>query len=251
MRILLIGCSGQMGKVVSKKVYETEGWTIAAGIDINIRGNGYPVYRDIKMVREPFDAIMDFSAPSSVKNNYDALIERKKPIVIASTDLSKEEWTMINQLSQQMPVLVSANLSLGVHLVNRLLKEAALCYNEGFDIEIIEKHHNNKKDSPSGTAILFLETIQKKVDGLKPLVGRNPLCGKRVRDEIGIHSIRGGTIPGEHTILFAGKGETIEITHRAQDREVFADGALKAARFLQHNSPGLYKMEDMVESIYA
>jgi 4-hydroxy-tetrahydrodipicolinate reductase len=240
-----------MGKVISKKVSELEGFSITAGIDVNIRGNGYPIYRNIKIVREEYDVAIDFSAPSSLKFNFLNLLERKKPIVIASTDLSIEDWVMINQLSQKMPVLVSSNLSLGVHLVNRILKEAALYYNEGFDIEIIEKHHNNKKDSPSGTALLFLETIQKRIEGLKPLVGRNPLCGKRVRDEIGIHSIRGGTIPGEHTILFAGKGETIEITHRAQDREVFADGALKAAKFLQNNSPGLYKMEDMVESIYA
>lgn len=250
IRILLNGCNGKMGQIISKICMFQEEMTVVAGIDtIEKPGNPFPVYISSSQVKEEADVIIDFSHPNALPDILEYAVEKSYPIVIATTGHSEDQKQLIEEASQRIPVLLSANMSLGINLILDLVKRAAKALYGAFDIEIIEKHHNQKIDAPSGTALAIADAINSALPGneMKYVYDRHSSMQKRTRDEIGIHSIRGGTITGEHTVLFAGNDEMIEIKHTAVSRDLFAEGALKAAVFLYNKAPGFYKMQDIFE----
>lgn len=248
IRILLVGCNGKMGQIITRTCLYREGMSVVAGIDsVTKAGNSFPVYTETSQVKEAVDVIIDFSHPSALAAILEFAKEKSYPIVIATTGHSDDQKRLIEEASHTIPVLLSANMSLGINLILDLVKRAAKTLNGAFDIEIIEKHHNQKIDAPSGTALAIADAINSSLPGneMKYVYDRHSSMQKRTRDEIGIHSIRGGTITGEHTILFAGNDEMIEIKHTAVSRDLFAEGALKAAAFLYNKAPGYYKMQDI------
>lgn len=250
IQILLIGCNGHMGRAITQSCRYNENMTIVAGVDavVNV-DNDYPVYADIFDVKETVDIIIDFSHPKVLNVILKYALEKSLPLVIATTGHSDEQKDMIEKAASSIPILLSANMSLGINLMVDLVKRATKLLHGSFDIEIIEKHHNQKIDAPSGTALLIADAVNSTLAGneMKYVYDRHSSMQKRTRDEIGIHSIRGGTITGEHTIIFAGNDEMIEIKHTAVSKSLFAEGALKAASFLYGKTPGYYKMQDIFE----
>lgn len=246
-KVVLNGCSGKMGKMItecSKKFKDIE---IIAGIDKFPSDREYPIYPNINDLDLDYDVLLDFSRAEAL-NDLICLTEKtKKPLVICSTGFSDEDLTLIKEKSKTLPLFRSANMSLGINLINSLLKKVAPLLYGNYDIEIIEKHHNQKVDAPSGTAILLADTIRDSIDAeTKFVYGRSGNC-KREENEIGIHAIRGGSIVGDHDVLFAGTGELIQLSHQATSREVFAVGALKACEFMADiKDPGLYNMDDVL-----
>ncbi len=248
IRILLNGCNGKMGQAVTRSCMYSDTISIVAGVDAAIKTDGsYPVYTDPYQVKEKVDIIIDFSHPLALEGILNYAVEKSLPIVIATTGHSEVQKNFIINASNSIPVLLSANMSLGINLMLDLVKRAAKMLHGSFDIEIIEKHHNQKIDSPSGTALTIADAVNAALPGneMKYVYDRHSSMQKRTRDEIGIHSIRGGTITGEHTIIFAGNDEMIEIKHTAVSKDLFAEGAIKAAAFLYGKNPGYYKMQDI------
>lgn len=247
-RIILIGCNGSMGRVVAENAALSGRFEVVAGVDVSAGGQpGFPVYRHAGRVREAADVIIDFSHPAALSGNLALAAREGIPIVIATTGLSQEQQQEIRECAKTVPVFLSFNMSLGVNLMLRLAKQAALLLYGDFDIEIVEKHHNRKLDAPSGTAIMLADAIS----GVLPekpryVYDRHARRMKRDKAEIGISSIRGGTIVGEHEVIFAGNDEIIEIRHTAMSRDIFAVGALRAAQFIIGKAPGLYDMDDLV-----
>ena len=246
LNIIMSGINGRMGKAIEELCNSDESVEIIAGIDINL---GVP--HKFPTVSTPFeldakaDVIIDFSHHSCAEMLCKYAVETGTPVVFATTGHTEEEFEMINEASKKVAVFTSANMSLGVNLIISLAKQAAKILN-GFDIEIIEKHHNQKLDAPSGTALMIADGIKEiKTDG-EYIYDRTKVRQKRTQNEIGIHSIRGGTIVGEHDVIFAGHNEVVTISHSAQSREVFASGALSAAKFIAGKSAGMYKMDDMI-----
>lgn len=250
IRVLLNGCNGKMGQAITRTCELKDDLFVVAGVDaVQKEGHSYPVYSDPYQVKEEADIIIDFSHPSALAGILDYAVHKKLPLVIATTGLSKEHMKLIEESSHSIPVLLSANMSLGINLILDLAKRATKMLNGNFDIEIIEKHHNQKIDAPSGTALAIADAINSTLAGkqMKYVYDRHSARQKRTRDEIGIHSVRGGTITGEHTIIFAGNDEMIEIKHTAVSKDLFAEGALKAASFLYNKAPGFYKIQDIFE----
>ncbi|HOP71844.1 4-hydroxy-tetrahydrodipicolinate reductase [Thermoclostridium caenicola] len=248
INILLNGCNGKMGQHITQCARFREDLTIVAGLDIRPNENApYPVYTNAANIKEKFDLIVDFSHPSALNTILGLALERKTPIVIATTGLTDEHKAMIEKASKEIPVLLSANMSLGINLLIQLVKKAAQILYGSFDIEIIEKHHNQKVDAPSGTALAIADAINAAIapNHLKYVYDRHSSNQKRTRDEIGLHAIRGGTIVGEHSVIFAGNDEIIEIKHTALSKNLLAEGALKSAVFLYGKEPGLYRMQDI------
>lgn len=248
IRILLNGCNGKMGQAITRSCKFNDKLLIVAGVDTAIQADrNYPVYTEPKQVKENIDIIIDFSHPCALESILNYAIEKSLPIVIATTGHNDAQKQLIINASESIPVLVSANMSLGINLIVDLAKRAAKMLHGSFDIEIIEKHHNQKIDAPSGTALAIADSINSALPGneMKYVYDRHSSMQKRTRDEIGIHSVRGGTIAGEHTIIFAGNDEIIEIKHTAISKDLFAEGALKAAAFLYGKPPGYYKMQDI------
>lgn len=248
IRILLNGCNGKMGQAVTRSCMFNEKLMIVAGVDAVISTDkSYPVYTDPNLVKENVDIIIDFSHPSALDGILNYAIEKSLPIVIATTGHNDAQKELVTNASKSIPVLLSANMSMGINLMLELVKRAAKMLHGSFDIEIIEKHHNQKIDSPSGTALTIADNINSVLPGneMKYVYDRHSSMQKRTRDEIGIHSIRGGTIAGEHTVIFAGNDEMIEIKHTAVSKDLFAEGAIKAAVFLHGKAPGYYKMQDI------
>lgn len=246
-KILLNGCMGKMGKTITRLAKDNPDITIAAGIDRNIsEDNDYPVFSSVKDVNVDYDVLLDFSRPDSLYDLLSFSVKNKKPIVLCTTGYTEEQLRRIKEASDVIPVFRSANMSLGVNIVSQLLKAISPILYGDFDIEIIEKHHNEKVDAPSGTALLLADSIRNSLNDETNLVlGRN---GNKKRDhkDIGIHAIRGGSIVGDHETIFASKGEIIEITHKAISRDVFGYGALKACSFIIDKPTGLYDMNDVV-----
>lgn len=251
IKIILNGCNGKMGQVISRIVSESDKYEIAAGIDINTYlNNPYPVYTDFSECSENADVIIDFSHPSSLNGLLSFAKYRKLPAVIATTGLSDEQKKEIENSSKDIPLFFSANMSLGINLITELAKKAAMLLSDTFDIEIIEKHHNQKIDAPSGTALAIAEALTSVMpESTKFVYDRHSSRDKRTKNEIGIHAVRGGTIVGEHEVIFAGLDEVIEIKHSAASKEVFAAGAVKAAEFICKKNPGLYSMTDLIGEI--
>jgi 4-hydroxy-tetrahydrodipicolinate reductase len=248
IHIIVCGANGKMGQVLAEAAAKTENIRVAAGVDKlpGARKNAFPVYRQLCDCRETADIIVDFSRPEALDENIRYAQETGMPLIIATTGFSAEEKRKISDASEYIPVFFSANMALGVSLQMELSKRAAECLGEAFDIEIVEKHHNQKVDAPSGTALALAEAINESFLNPKQLLcGRCSNSEKRSR-EIGIHAVRGGTQPGEHSVLFLGPDEVLEIRHTAQSRQIFAYGALRAVQYMAGKSAGLYTMADMI-----
>lgn len=248
IKVIIYGSNGKMGQVLSKIISAEKYMKVVAGIDRSIHkeDNSYPVYGDIKECNEEADVIIDFSHVSNLQKVLELSLCSKTSLIIATTGLSEKDYISIEEASKQIPILCSANMSLGINALKSALKEISPVLGEDFDIEIIEKHHNKKVDAPSGTAYLLANVINESMGNSKSFIyGREGGNAKRQVNEIGIHAIRGGTIPGEHTVLFAGMDEVIEIKHTALSKNIFAMGAVKAARFIVKARPGLYDMKDI------
>lgn len=233
IHIILSGCNGKMGQVLTKLIAQSGDAEVVCGLDINTtRLSTYPVYNDLYQFDGTADVIIDFSHPDSLKHVLSYAKDKGLPAVIATTGLSAEQKSSMAEASKTIPVFFSANMSIGVNLIIDLAKKAAQLLEESFDIEIIEKHHNQKIDAPSGTALAIADAISDSLEKSPVYVyDRHSVRKKRDKREIGIHSVRGGTIVGEHSILFAGQDENIEIKHQAASKEVFAVGAYRAAKF--------------------
>ena len=250
--ILLSGCNGKMGKAVTKSVSENESCEIIGGIDIFAESlSGYPVFSSPANVSDEItkkaDVIIDFSNPSALAGLLEYAVKNSIPAVISTTGLNDAQINLIKDASQKIPVFFSANMSLGVNLVCELAKKAAAVLGDSFDIEIVEMHHNQKIDAPSGTALMIADSIKEELDeNTKYEYDRHSKREKRTKNEIGIHAVRGGTITGEHQVIFAGLDEIITISHSARSKELFATGAVSAAKFICGKSAGLYKMSDMI-----
>ena len=247
IKVILNGCSGKMGKMVIEASSQFKDLEIVGGIDKFPSDVNFPVFTTTNDVNIDYDVLLDFSRADAL-NDLLALTEKtKKPLVLCSTGYSEEQLALINEKSKSLPLFKSANMSLGINLINSLLKKVAPLLYGNYDIEIIEKHHNQKVDAPSGTALLLADTIKESLnDEVKYVYGREGHA-KREQNELGIHAIRGGSIVGDHDVIFAGSGEVIELTHKAISREVFAIGALKACQYMSSVSkPGLYNMDDVI-----
>ena len=246
IKILLNGCNGKMGKVISEMAKNSTNLSIVCGVDKNSSNLNYPCYNDIHECESDIDVILDFSRPDALEALYKYSKEKNIPIVFCTTGYTPEQLSKIHSLSTEVAVFHSANMSIGVNIVNNILKSISNMLYKDFDIEIIEKHHNQKVDAPSGTALLLANTIKNSIEEETTFVNGRDGLSKRQSKEIGIHAIRGGNIIGDHEIIFAGKGECIEIKHTAISRDVFAIGALKACEYIYGKEKGLYSMDDVV-----
>ena len=244
--IILCGCNGHMGKTITDVVNTRDDINIVAGVDIrNDLSADYPVYSKISLVKEKADAVIDFSHPSLLDDILSYCKNTNTPAVICTTGNSDENILKIHKASAVCPVFFSYNMSLGINLMTELIVKAQSVLGDQFDIEIIEKHHNKKIDAPSGTALMLADAL--KANGeYESVFERKSVRKPRSKNEIGITSVRGGTIVGEHTVLFAGTDETIEIKHTAFSKKVFAVGAVNAAIWLSEQKPGIYSMKDMI-----
>lgn len=247
VKIILNGCSGKMGRIVTDTVKNYDDVTICAGIDKNALSSDYPVFKDINNCNAKADVILDFSRPDALLGLLSYSEKNSIPVVLCTTGYDDKQIDMINSYSRKIGIFRSANMSIGINVINNILKKISPLLYENFDVEIVEKHHNQKVDAPSGTALMLGNTIKDSLsENTKFIYGREGI-EKREHNEIGIHAIRGGSIVGEHEIIFAGQGETIEIKHTALSREVFAIGAIKACKFMYGKNQGLYSMDDVVK----
>ncbi|MBE7078359.1 MAG: 4-hydroxy-tetrahydrodipicolinate reductase [Clostridiales bacterium] len=247
VKILLCGACGKMGgNVLSLLAGDNEAVAVC-GVDLYPREIGIPVYKSFADVKEEIDVIIDFSSPVGLVERLDYAKTRGAGIVLASTGFTAEDLETINAYAKDVPIFKTANLSLGVNLMQALCKAAAEVLGDGFDVEIIERHHNLKKDAPSGTALMLADTLNEAFGNQKRYVnGRSGIVGAREKTEIGIHAVRGGTIVGEHEVMFAGEDEIITISHSARSKRVFATGAIRAAKFLAKKEAGMYEMKHLL-----
>ena len=246
--ILLNGALGKMGQAVEACIKERDDVTIAAGVDIAQGERSYPVYSCFIDVKEKVDVIVDFSHPLVLDDMLSYAVEHRTPVIICTTGYSEAQVEKIKATAAQIPVFYSGNMSLGINVLIALSRMAAKVLSPTFDIEIIEKHHNQKLDAPSGTAIMIADAIAQETECGNYVYDRHAVRKKRDHSEIGIHSVRGGTIVGEHEVLFAGHDEVVSIRHQAQSKGVFAAGAVNAAVFIADKPAGLYDMSDLLKS---
>lgn len=249
--IILSGCNGKMGQVIVKAVKERTDCQIICGVDIydGIQ-NDFPVYPSFDKIKETGDVIIDFSNPASLSGLLDYAVVNTTPCVLCTTGYFENQIEEIKTAAEHIAVFKSGNMSLGINLIIELSKKAAAVLGSDFDIEIIEKHHNQKLDAPSGTAIMIADGISTMLEQEPQYVyDRHSYRRKRSPNEIGIHAVRGGTIVGEHEVLFAGRDETLSITHTAQSKEVFATGAVNAAVYMNGKEKGMYDMSDLLQSV--
>ena len=245
--ILICGACGKMGRVIADIISGRSDCQVVAGVDKLDGGAAFPIYHTIGEVRENPQVIIDFSHPSALDSLLDYALANGTAVVIGSTGYSKEQTEQIHKAAEQIPVFFTFNMSLGINLMAELAKKAVAVLGGQFDIEIVEKHHNQKIDAPSGTAIMLADAINGELEKPYDLVyDRHSVRAKRTSSEIGMHSIRGGTIVGEHEIIFAGRDEVITLKHEAHSKSVFAVGAVNAAIFLCGKPAGLYSMKDML-----
>jgi 4-hydroxy-tetrahydrodipicolinate reductase len=265
-KITITGCCGKMGRRIAALAFKDEDLEIAAAVE----STGHPdisknlgdiigesrlfvdITSDLTSAIKGSDVIIDFTAPSAMLSNLKAARDEKIPIVIGTTGITDEEIKVIESSSKSIPVLFSSNMSIGINLFFNTAPEIAVSLGEDYDIEIIEAHHNKKKDAPSGTAKTLLQKIADakgvRVENIATY-GRSGNIGPRKKGQICVHAVRGGGIIGEHTVIFAAEDETIEIIHRAGSRDAFAKGAIRAAKYIADKSPGLYSMQDVIKGV--
>ena len=252
LRILISGCNGHMGRVVDEICAAQPDIEVVGGVDLLGQGDrGYPVYTSPAAFAGQADAVIDFSSPAALEGLLELGVSRKIPLVLATTGYSPEQLSAIDQAAQSVPIFRSANMSLGINLLMDLVRRAASVLGESYDVEIVERHHNRKVDAPSGTALMLADAAASALPYQPQYVyDRQSVRKPRDRHEIGISAVRGGNIVGDHEVIFAGRDEVIELRHSAMSREVFASGAVRAARFLAGiTAPGLYSMEDLVAAL--
>lgn len=250
MKILLWGACGRMGRNVAELVQNGDD-EIVCGVDFRPAPMPFPVYQSAGEIKETADAVIDFSSVQSLAERLDYCKSHRLPIVLAATGYSEADEALIASAAKSIPVFRTGNLSIGINLLQLLAKKAAEILGDTFDAEIIERHHNQKKDAPSGTALMLAKSINEGFGGEKENVyGRHGIVGARAGREIGIHAVRGGTIVGEHEVSFAGEDEIVTLSHSARSRKVFASGALKAAKWLVSQSAGrCYDMNDLLADV--
>ena len=248
VEVILHGCNGRMGQMLSELISKDEEMKVVAGIEPSGEAkNDYPVYKSFDELKETADVIIDFSTASAIDGLLDYCEKTDTPLVLCSTGLSEAQLGRVERLAKVSAVLVSANMSLGINVLLKLLKNVTkTLYGNGFDIEIVEKHHNQKLDAPSGTALALADVMKEELDDISYNLDRSKVRKKRERNEIGISAVRGGTIVGEHEVIFAGTDEVIEIKHTAYSRAIFAKGAMSAAKFLKGKNAGKYSMSDVI-----
>lgn len=246
-KVILSGCFGKMGRVITNCIAQRDNCEIVAGVDLFDGEANFPVFKSFEDVQVEADVIIDFSHPSTLSSLLTYARSKKCPAVIATTGLSDEQVAQIHDAAKEIPVFFAANMSIGVALVAELAAKAAKVLEGSFDIEIVEMHHNQKIDAPSGTALMLANTISDALEE-KPHYefDRHSKRMKRDKNEIGIHALRGGTVVGEHEVIFAGLDEIIKISHSARSKELFAVGAVNAALFLHGKEPGLYGMKELI-----
>lgn len=247
-RIIMNGCNGKMGQVITRLAAEDSDAEIVAGFDIkDDKENTYPVFTNPEDFEGEADVVIDFSHPSSLTGILSFCKKRKLPVIICTTGLSSEQKEEFKEASKEIPVFFSANMSIGINLLIDLAKKAAKLLEGSFDIEIVERHHNQKIDAPSGTALAIADGIDEALSFPAEYVyDRHSVRRKRKNTEIGISAVRGGTIVGDHEVIFAGNDEVIELSHHAHSKEVFAVGAIKAAKFIKGKAAGMYDMNDLI-----
>ncbi|MDD5504687.1 MAG: 4-hydroxy-tetrahydrodipicolinate reductase [Candidatus Omnitrophica bacterium] len=265
-RILIAGSCGRMGKRIAHYACKENDLEITAAVEaaghpdigknygslVGEDGFCVQVTGDLSSCVKNCDVIIDFTSPSAMLSSLKAARETGLPIVIGVTGITDEEYKVIESSSKKIPVFFSSNMSIAVNVMYDIACEAAAALGDGYDIEIVEAHHKMKKDAPSGTAKTLLEKIAQ-AKGLKArdiaIYGRSGNTGARPKGQICVHAVRGGTITGEHTVIFAGEDEVIEITHRASSRDIFARGAIRAAKYIVDKSPGLYNMQNVIQGV--
>ena len=249
-KIIISGCNGRMGRVVESICEADPDVSVVAGFDVSLESRAFPVFVSPANFTGEADAVIDFSSPAALDGLLAFALERKVPLVLATTGYSDEQLAQIDEASKRIPIFRSANMSLGINVLLELVKKAAAVLGDSYDIEIVEKHHNRKVDAPSGTALMIADAAASALN-FKPeyVYERHSVRQSRDKKEIGISAVRGGTIVGIHEIMFAGRDEIIEVKHTAMSREIFANGAVKAAKFLAGMSkPGMYDMSMLVEN---
>ncbi len=250
-KIIMNGCNGKMGQVISRLVSEDDSCEIVAGFDVNDNiENTYPVFTNPDDFTGEADVVIDFSHPSALTNILNYCKKSNLPVILATTGFSDEQKKEFNEASKEIPVFFSANMSLGINLLIDLAKKATKLLEGNFDIEIVERHHNQKIDAPSGTALAIADAIDETLSFPAEYVyDRHAVRKKRKKTEIGLHAVRGGTIVGDHEVIFAGTDEVIELKHSAHSKEVFAVGAIKAAKFMTDKPAGMYNMNDLISNL--
>lgn len=251
IKLLIWGIGGKMGRTVSELASADGGFEIVGGVDKFADPAKYdvPVFRDGAQVDVPFDVVVDFSRPDALSDILKLTRQNDAKAVLATTGYSAEQIAEIDAAAQNVGIFRTSNLSLGISLLKELCRKAADFLGEAYDVEIIEQHHNQKADAPSGTALTLAEAINDQYGNDKELIyGRHGAVAKRRPQEIGIHAVRGGTIVGKHDVMFIGKDEIITLAHEAQSKAVFAQGALRAAKFMTTVGSGLYTMDDLIKA---
>jgi len=249
VRIIMHGCNGKMGQVITRLVKEDGNAEIVAGVDKYMGiANDYPVFENIKQCDVKADVVIDFSNAAAVDELLDYCADRQIPAVLCTTGLSQEQLQKVQHVSEKVAILKSANMSLGINMLLKILQDVTKILSPaGYDIEIVEKHHNQKVDAPSGTALALADAINEAANEQYTYsYDRSKERKKREKTEIGISAVRGGTIVGEHEVIYAGEDEVIEFKHTAYSKSVFAKGALEAAKFLKGKMPGMYDMQDVI-----
>lgn len=249
VKVIMHGCNGKMGQMITGLIAADEEIEIAAGVDAFDDGrNAYPVFKNVKLCDVKVDAVIDFSNAAAVDELLDYCVDTGTPCVLCTTGLSEEQLQKVKSASAKVAVLKSANMSLGINMLLKLLKEAAsVLAPAGFDIEIVEKHHNQKLDAPSGTALALADSINEELSNEYEYVyDRSGRRQKRPKKEIGLSAVRGGTIVGEHDVIFAGADEVVTFSHTAYSKAVFGKGAIQAAKFLAGRPAGLYDMSNVI-----
>lgn len=250
VNVIMHGCNGHMGRVVTELIAQDENIQIVAGIDAYTGiDNNYPVFKSIKECTVEADVIIDFAVAQAVSDLLEYAVDTGTPVVLCTTGLTAEHLSMVEEAGKKVAVLKSANMSLGINTLMKLLRVATdVLADRGYDIEIVEKHHNQKVDAPSGTALALADCINQVLNNEYDYTyDRSTVREKRKKNEIGISAVRGGTIVGEHEVIFAGIDEVIEIKHTAYSKAVFAKGAIDAAKFLAGKTSGIYNMADVID----
>ncbi len=250
-KIIMHGANGRMGRVIAGLLADDPEAKIVAGVDIAPGDAAFPIYTSLSEVKEEADVIIDFSSAKVVDSLLETAAKLKLPVVLCTTGLSEDQLSMVRRISAEIPILKSANMSLGINTLTTLLQGAVKVFGSaGYDVEIVERHHNQKLDAPSGTAIMLADAINEAAGGkYEYIYDRSERREKRDKKELGISAVRGGTIPGTHEIIFAGPDEVIELRHIAYSRSIFGNGAISAAKYLAGKEPGLYDMNDVIAAM--